>query len=58
VLPDGSDLIELSIKVEPRDAAAVGAEFEALLSARGLDTKGDQQTKTRTALRFFTQGAA
>ena len=57
VLPDGSDLVELSIKVDPKDAAGAGADFDAFLRSRGIDPEGDQQTKTRAALRYFTDGA-
>jgi hypothetical protein len=55
-LPDGSDLIELSIKVDPARARQAGKDFMAFLEARGFDTEGDQQTKTRAALQFFTTG--
>ena len=56
VLPDGSDLVELSTKAEPQDAADATTQFLALLQRHGIDTEGDQQTKTRAALRFFTTG--
>jgi hypothetical protein len=55
-LPDGSDLIELSIKVEPERSREGSESFMAFLEAHGFDTEGDQQTKTRAALRFFTTG--
>jgi hypothetical protein len=55
-LPDGSDLVELSIKVEPGQATAAADEFMAFLEGHGLDVGGDQQTKTRGALIFFTSG--
>lgn len=55
-LPDGSDLVELSIKVEPGEASAAAGEFTAFLEGHGLDVSGDQQTKTRGALTFFTAG--
>lgn len=56
LLPDGSDLVELSIKVEPEQATQAAADFVVLLEAFGLDVSGDQQTKTRGALTFFTTG--
>jgi len=56
VLPDGSDLIELSIKVEPGESDTASEEFLAFLRSKSFDTEGDQQTKTRGALRFFTTG--
>ena len=54
VLPDESDLVELSIKVPPDEAVDAGMAFRALLADRGLDPSGDQQAKTRTVLQFFT----
>jgi hypothetical protein len=56
VLPDDSDLVELSVKAEPGDAAEAGRAFVELLRSRRIDTDGDQQTKTRSALRYFTTG--
>jgi hypothetical protein len=55
-LPDKSDLVELSIRVEPGDATAAADAFRAFLEALGLEVSGDQQTKTRGALTFFTTG--
>lgn len=55
-LPDKSDLVELSIKVEPGEATAAADAFLAFLEAMGLEVSGDQQTKTRGALTFFTTG--
>ena len=56
-LPDGSDLVELSIKVEPGEATMATDAFIAFLEQHGLDVGGDQQTKTRGALAFFTGGS-
>jgi hypothetical protein len=56
LLPDGSDLVELSVKVEPDEVTSVSEEFLALLEGFGLEIEGDQQTKTRGALQFFTTG--
>jgi hypothetical protein len=56
VLPDGSNLIELSTKVEPGDADEAERDFDAFLRKRKIDPEGDQQTKTRTAP-YFTGGA-
>ena len=55
-LPDKSDLVELSIKVAPGEATAAADSFLAFLEAVGLEVGGDQQTKTRGALTFFTTG--
>ena len=56
VLPDYSDLVELSVKADPADAAKANDAFIELLRQRGIDTDGDAQTKTRAALRYFTTG--
>ena len=55
-LPDGSDLVELSIKVEPGQATKAADDFMAFLEGHGLEVGGDQKTKTRGALTFFTEG--
>jgi hypothetical protein len=53
-LPDDSDLIEPSTKIEPAKAVKLGAAFRDYVVDRALDPNGDHQTKTRTALRLFT----
>jgi hypothetical protein len=55
-LPDGSDLIELSIKVKPQQANDASDAFTEYLEDNGFTTEGEQQTKTRAALTFFTGG--
>ena len=52
--PDGSRILELSTKCAPPEAFQVAAETRGLLVARGLDLGGEQQTKTRKALEFFS----
>jgi hypothetical protein len=54
-LPDGDDLIEVSIKVAPGEAAKAQRAFESHLRTLGLDPAGAQQTKTRTALEYFAR---
>ncbi len=56
LLPDRSDLVELSIKVTPGEASHAAQQFLDLLVQFGLEVEGDQQTKTRGALTFFTTG--
>ncbi|HKP21196.1 MAG TPA: hypothetical protein VJT68_06740 [Thermoleophilaceae bacterium] len=51
--PDGSRVLELSTKCMPDEAFQVAAEARAYLAARGVDTSGDQETKTKKALEFF-----
>jgi hypothetical protein len=54
VLPDRSDLVELSIKVDPNEAVEANERFVDFLRSRSFDTEGEQQTKTRAALEYFT----
>ena len=53
--PDGSRILELSTKCAPTEAFQVAAETRAFLLSRGIDLSGEQQTKTRTALEFFSK---
>jgi hypothetical protein len=52
--PDGSRILELSTKCATSEAFQVAAEGRAMLVARGIDLSGEQQTKTRKALEFFS----
>lgn len=52
-LPDGDDLVEVSIKVAPSQAPSAREEFDRHLRTLGLDPMGAQETKTRTALEYF-----
>jgi hypothetical protein len=53
--PDGSRILELSTKCKPNEAFQVAAETRAFLESRGLSLSGRQQTKTRTALSYFSR---
>jgi hypothetical protein len=53
--PDGSRILELSTKCPPADMLNVAVQSRLFLSDHGLDLSGEQQTKTRTALDFFSQ---
>jgi hypothetical protein len=53
--PDGTRILELSTKCAPGDALRVALETKAFLAERDIDLSGKQQTKTRTALNFFTK---
>jgi hypothetical protein len=55
VYPDGSRILELSTKCSTAEPFQVAAETKAFLAGRGIDLAGDQQTKTRTALEFFSR---
>jgi hypothetical protein len=56
--PDGSRILELSTKCLPSEAFQVAAESRAFLAEHGVDLGGEQQTKTKTALRFFARELA
>jgi hypothetical protein len=56
--PDGTRLLELSTKAVPREAFTVAAEAKAFLAGHGVDLYAEQQTKTRTALEFFSSELA
>ena len=53
--PDGTRILELSTKCAPAEAFQVAAETRAFLAAKGVELGGEQQTKTRTALEFFSR---
>jgi hypothetical protein len=54
-LPDGDDLVEVSIKTSPENARQAQKDFDAHLRQLGLDPEGAQETKTRTALEYFAK---
>jgi hypothetical protein len=53
--PDGSRILELSTKCTAADAFQVAAESLAFFTQKGVDVAGEQQTKTKTALQFFSK---
>jgi hypothetical protein len=55
--PDGSQIVELSIKARPAEALQAAFEAKQFLKRRHLDLAGDQQTKTKTALEFFARAS-
>ena len=56
--PDGSRILELSTKCEPAEAFDIAAATRAFLASSGIDLESEQQTKTRTALEFFSKQLA
>ena len=54
-LPDGNDLIELSIKAKPEQAAAAQAALHGFLAELGLAPQARAATKTRLALDYFAK---
>jgi hypothetical protein len=53
--PDGSRVLELSTRCETNEAFQVAAEARAFLTKSGVDLTGEQQTKTRKALKYFAK---
>lgn len=52
-LPDGRDVVEISIKVEPAQAAAAQGALRGFLAGLQIEPEPRQQTKTRMALEYF-----
>src|SRR5262249_22363750 len=53
--PDNSMILELSTKALPAEALQVAGEARALLATKGIDVSGEQRTKTKTALEYFSR---
>jgi hypothetical protein len=53
--PDNSHILELSTRCSTAEAFQVAAETRAYLAGRGVELSGEQQTKTKTALEFFSR---
>lgn len=53
--PDNSMVLELSTKCLPSETFQVAAEARAFLTERGVDLSGEQQTKTKKALEYFSE---
>lgn len=56
--PDGSRILEISTKALPEEAFQVAAEFRAYLARCGITPSATQETKTKTALEFFSKRLA
>jgi hypothetical protein len=52
---DYSRILELSTKVAPAETFQAVAQARAFLAEKGLDLSGEQQTKTKTALRYYAR---
>jgi hypothetical protein len=52
--PDGTQILELSTKCAPDEWLEVALGSRHFLAGVGLDLTGEQATKTRTALEYFT----
>jgi hypothetical protein len=53
--PDGSRILELSTKASPDQAIQAALDIRSLLSKVGVNLSGEQRTKTKTALEFFSR---
>ena len=56
--PSGDRIFELSTKCLPSETFDVAAQAKVFLAKSGIDLGGEQQTKTRTALEFFSSELA
>ncbi|MEH2177688.1 hypothetical protein [Nostoc sp.] len=52
-IPDGRQLLELSIRVQPEQALLAQKQFMQYLKHNKLDSTGVQETKTRLVLEYF-----
>ena len=53
--PDNTRILELSTKCPPAEAFLAAAEARVFLTSKGVDLSGEQETKTRKALEFFSK---
>jgi hypothetical protein len=52
--PDGSRILELSTKCLPNEGLEVALELRRFFEGKGVEISDQQQTKTKTALEFFS----
>ncbi len=53
--PDGSRIVELSTKCLPGEGLDTAIELRDFLAGKGIDIEGEQHTKTKAALEFFSR---
>jgi hypothetical protein len=53
--PDDTRIVELSTKCLPRETFDVAVHTRTFLRGAGIETGGEQSTKTRKALEFFSE---
>jgi hypothetical protein len=53
--PDNSMILELSTKCVPSEAFQIADETRAFLTQKGVDLTGEQETKTKKALQYFSK---
>ena len=52
--PDGERVVELSTKCLPGQGLDTAIELRDFLASKSIDMEGEQQTKTKTAVEFFS----
>ena len=55
LFPDATMTLELSSRTVPSEVFQVAAEARAYLAKRGIASTGDQETKTKRALRVYSK---
>lgn len=55
IYPDGTRVVELSTKCPPAEVVNVAFKTRTFLEDKGVPLSGEQRTKTRTALEFFSK---
>jgi hypothetical protein len=53
--PNGTRILELSTKCLPAEAVQTALEARLYLTNHGVDVSGEQQTKTKSALEYFSR---
>jgi hypothetical protein len=53
--PDNTMLLELSTKCAPSEMFQIAVETRTFLTDNGIDLSGEQETKTKKALEFFSK---
>jgi len=53
--PDGTRILELSVKCMPDEAFSLAVATRTALTQHGITLSGEQQTKTRKALQYFSR---
>jgi hypothetical protein len=53
--PDNSMILELSTKCAPSETFQVAAETRAFLTQKDVNLTGEQETKTKKALQYFSK---
>jgi len=52
--PDGSRILEVSTKCDPKEIFEMSTEFKSYLAGRGIVLGADQSAKTKASLQFFS----